>query len=177
MMGLAWNCAASVAGGTHDRVAVDALDAPECVDTGPPKGLIAALVADEAGGVDLFGRFARVGTEGRKRRLRGRSAHRFLGLFALAHRLRHLGDVQAPGPVTRLAAALLNIIAWMLDEDVAHHGRGEVMGRRLMTPHACLAADIVGDYRGPALTPDMRFRRWRGRGRRGRGLRSGSHAF
>src|SRR5215469_4809585 len=99
----------SIAGGTHDRVAVDALDAPKCVGTGAPEGLIATLVANQAGCVVLFRRFTRVRTEGRKRRLRGRSAHRFVGLFALAHGLRHLGNVPAARPVTRFAAALLNL--------------------------------------------------------------------
>src|SRR5215831_16098837 len=127
------------AGRTHDLVAVNALDAPECMATGSPKCLVATLVANQAGRVVLFRRFARVRTEGCKRRLRGRSAHRLVGLFSLAHGLRHFRNIQTAGPVTRFAA------------------------------------DVVGDYRGPALAPDRRF--WRGNRRRSRGRRWGSGAI
>ena len=69
--------------------------------------------------------------------------------------------------MTRFAAVLLDLITWMLDEDVTHHGRAEIVRRRLMAAHAGLAADIVDDLRGVA--PASRRRcggrlcGWRGR--------------
>src|SRR5215472_1748804 len=42
------------AGRTHDLVAVNALDAPECMATGSPKCLVATLVANQAAALSCF---------------------------------------------------------------------------------------------------------------------------